>query len=93
MAGRKPRLENELPLVYADLAKFSARERTLYVLVFDTGFCISEMVALNVGDFWGGERVRQKVNVTRAKLKGRRGVRKKGISSRTYPVNERLGRW
>jgi len=88
MAGRKPLLETELPLVYAALAEFSARDRALFILGLNTGFRISELLALNVGDVWDGERIRPQVKVTRAKLKGGRGMRRKGISSRTVPVNE-----
>jgi len=88
MAGRKPLLETELPLVYAALAEFSARDRALFILGLNTGFRISELLALNVGDVWDGERIRPQVKVTREKLKGGRGMRRKGISSRTVPVNE-----
>ena len=88
MAGRKPLLESELPLVTTALAEFCARDRALFILGLNTGFRISELLALNVGEVWDGERIRPQVKVTRAKLKGGRGLRRRGITSRTVPINE-----
>jgi len=58
MAGRKPILESELPLVTTALAEFCARDRALFILGLNTGFRISELLALNVGEVWDGERIR-----------------------------------
>lgn len=88
MAGRKALLENELPLVNSILPEFSARDQALMTLGFNTGFRISELLSLNIADVWDGERVRPQIKVTRAKMKGGAGVRRKGITSRTVPLNE-----
>jgi integrase len=88
MAGRKPLLESELPQVYAVLPGFSARDQTLVTLGLNTGFRISELLSLNIADVWDGERVRPQVKVTRAKMKGGSGVRRKAVTSRTVPLNE-----
>lgn len=88
MAGRKPLFENELPRVYAALAGFPLRDQALVTLGLNTGFRISELLSLNVGDVWDGAQVRAQLKVTRAKMKGGRGVRRKAVTSRTVPVNE-----
>jgi site-specific recombinase XerD len=88
MAGRKALLEPELPQVYLVLPEFSARDQALVTLGFNTGFRISELLSLNIADVWDGERVRPQVKVTRAKMKGGAGVRRKGVTSRTVPLNE-----
>lgn len=88
MAGRKPLLESELPLVNAILPEFSARDQALVALGLNTGFRVSELLSLNIADVWDGGRVRPQVKVTRAKMKGGSGVRRKAVTSRTVPLNE-----
>lgn len=88
MAGRKPLFEAELPTVYTVLEQTNPRDRALVALGLNTGFRVSELLSLNVGDVWDGERVRPQVKVTRAKLKGGRGPRRKSVSSRVVPLNE-----
>jgi integrase len=88
MPGRKPLLESELPLVQAVLPEFSVRDQALVSLGLNTGFRISELLSLDVADVWDGERVRPQVKVTRAKMKGGHGVRRKAVTSRTVPLNE-----
>jgi integrase len=88
MSGRKPLFESELPAVYAALEDASPRDRALVVLGLNTGFRVSEVLSLNVGDVWDGERVRPQVKVARAKMKGGRGPRRKSVSSRVVPLND-----
>lgn len=88
MAGRKPLFESELPTVYAVLEQMNPRDRALVTLGLNTGFRVSELLSLNVGDVWDGERVRPQVKVTRAKMKGGRGPRRKAVSSRVVPLND-----
>ena len=88
MPGRKPLFESELPSVYAALESANPRDRALVVLGLNTGFRVSEVLSLNVGDVWDGERVRPQVKVARAKMKGGRGPRRKSVSSRVVPLNE-----
>lgn len=64
------------------------RDRALVALGLNTGFRVSELLSLNVGDVWDGERVRPQVKVARAKMKGGRGPRRKSVSSRAVPLNE-----
>ncbi len=87
MAGRKPILEPELPKVYAALAAFPLRDQALVTLGLNSGFRISELLSLNVGNVWEDGHVKTQLKVTRAKLKGGSGCRKKGVTSRTVPLN------
>ena len=87
MPGRKPILESELPKVYAALADFPLRDQALVTLGLNTGFRVTELLSLNVGHVWENDHVRSQVKVTRAKLKGGRGSRRKGVTSRTVPLN------
>lgn len=88
MAGRKPLFESELPTVYAVLEQASPRDRALVALGLNTGFRVTGLLSLDVGDVWDGERVRPQVKVARAKMKGGRGPRRKSVSSRVVPLNE-----
>ena len=73
MPGRKPLLENDEPLVRAALAEFPLRDQALITLGLNTGFRISELLSLTVGQAWEAGRVKPLVKVTRAKLKGGHG--------------------
>ena len=88
MPGRNPILTSELPRVYAALATFPLRDQTLITLGLNTGFRITDLLSLNVGHVWEDDHVRSHVRVTRAKLKGGKGRRRKTITSRTVPLNE-----
>lgn len=86
--GRNPILPPELPQVYEALAAFPLRDQTLVTLGLNTGFRVTELLSLDVGHVWEGDHVRSHIRVTRAKLKGGKGRRKKTITSRTVPLNE-----
>ena len=88
MAGRKPILEHELPKVYAVLDKFPPRDQALVTLGLNTGFRITELLSLDVGNVWEDGHVKAQHMVTRAKLKGGKGFRKKAITSRAVPLND-----
>lgn len=88
MPGRKPILEAELPKVYAALAEFPLRDQVLITLGLNTGFRVTELLSLDVSHVWENDHVRSHVKVTRAKLKGGKGSRKKGVTSRTVPLND-----
>ncbi|WP_221033193.1 tyrosine-type recombinase/integrase [Actomonas aquatica] len=88
MPGRKPILENELPLVLSVLSDFPLRDQALVTLGLQTGFRISELLSLNVGDVWDGAGVRPQVKVTRARMKGGSGARRRGVTSRIVPLND-----
>lgn len=88
MPGRKPILESELPKVYAALSEFPLRDQVLITLGLNTGFRVTELLSLDVDHVWESDHVKSHVKVTRAKLKGGKGSRKKGVTSRTVPLND-----
>ena len=87
MPGRKPLLENDEPLVIAALRDFSLRNQALIVLGLNTGFRITELLSLTVGQVWDAGKVKPQVRVSRAQLKGGRGCHRKTIVSRSVPLN------
>ncbi|OIQ80949.1 tyrosine recombinase XerD [mine drainage metagenome] len=87
MPGRKPLSETELTRVYAALERGSLRDQALVTLGLHTGYRITELLSLNVGDVWDGREVRPQLKVNRARMKGGRGARRTSISSRSIPLN------
>jgi site-specific recombinase XerD len=87
MSGRKPLLENDEPLVIASLQAFSLRDQALVLLGLNTGFRITEILSLTVGQVWDTGRVKPQVKVSRAQLKGGRGQHRKTVVSRSVPLN------
>jgi integrase len=73
MPGRKPLLENDEPLVIAALKDFSLRNQALIIFGLNTGFRITELLSLTVGQVWDAGKVKPQVRVLRAQLKGARG--------------------
>jgi site-specific recombinase XerD len=88
MAGRKPIQECEEAGVHAALASFGLRDQALLTMGLNTGFRITELLSLNVGDVWTNSGPKPAVRITRAHLKGGRGRHRKAVSSRTVPLNE-----
>lgn len=58
MPGATALTETELPLIHAALARSPLRDETLVTLGLHTGFRVNELLALDVGHVWDGERVR-----------------------------------
>jgi len=87
MSGRKPLLEKDEPRVSASLAEFPLRDQALITLGLNTGFRITELLSLNIGQVWVEGHVKPQVKVTRAKLKGGHGSRRRAITSRSVPLN------
>lgn len=80
-------LENDEPLVIAALKEFSLRDQTLVILGLNTGFRITEILSLTVGQVWDAGHVKPQVKVSRAQLKGGRGRHRKAVVSRSVPLN------
>ena len=87
MSGRKPLLEIDEPRVSASLAEFPLRDQALITLGLNTGFRITEILSLTIGQVWEIGHVKSQVKVTRAKLKGGHGSRRRAITSRSVPLN------
>lgn len=88
MPGRKSILESELSKVYAALAEFPLRDQVLLTLGLNTGFRVTELLSLNMGHVCENDHVKSHVKVTRARLRGGKGCRKKAVTSRTVPLND-----
>jgi integrase len=87
MPGRKPLLDNDEPLVISALKDFSLRNQALIILGLNTGFRITELLSLTVGQVWDAGKVKPQLRVSRAQLKGGRGCHRKTIVSRSVPLN------
>src|ERR1035437_6793530 len=87
MPGRKLLLEKDEPRVSASLAEFPLRDQALIALGLNTGFRITELLSLSIGQVWETGQVKPQVKVPRAKLKGGLGCRRKVITSRSVPLN------
>ncbi len=87
MSGRKPLLEKDEPRVSASLTEFPLRDQALITFGLNTGFRVTELLAITIGQVWESGHVKPQVKVTRAKLKGGHGCRRKAITSRSVPLN------
>lgn len=87
MAGKLP-----LPVEYRSeimkaLTALPLRDQAWILLAMNCGFRVREIMSLNVSQAWDEGRVKALVRVERSSLKGGRGKRKRGVSSRTVPLN------
>lgn len=69
------------------LPQCAPRDRLIVELRFQTGLRISELLGLRVGDVWHGGISLTVLRVSRARLKGGQGVRRRAVKSRTIPLN------
>ncbi|WP_461209939.1 tyrosine-type recombinase/integrase [Desulfocurvus sp. DL9XJH121] len=82
MAGCRPFDHHEIPLLLAELrGRWRARDRALVVVGCNSGFRISELLSLRVGDVFARGRMLARVRVERAAMKG-------GKASRTVLLNK-----
>ena len=87
MAGCKPLSPDDENHALRAMKKFSLRDQALVLVGLNTGFRIIELLSLEVGQVWENGAVRPRVTITRRKLKGGRGRRRKSIVSRSVPLN------
>lgn len=64
--------------------KNAVRNQAMFQLGIFTGFRISELLSIKVGDVWDGHRIKDRFSVSRGFMKGRK-------ESRTMPINEGAG--
>lgn len=83
MRGCRPLNVDEFQQVYAHFhGRLRARDRALWILGCNTGFRISELLSLNLGDVVGRDgKIVDRVTVSKSRMKGR-------LSSRTILLNE-----
>jgi integrase/recombinase XerD len=87
VAGRKAFTFEEEQKILAALPEFSLRDQALIIAGLNLGYRITELLSLNVGQVWEAGAVKSRVTITRSRLKGGRGRRRKAVSSRSVPIN------
>jgi integrase len=80
--GMRPLTDEEVTLMLQAMTggKNAARNQTLLQLGIFTGFRISELLSIKVGDVWDGYNMRPRVTVGKGFMKGKK-------VSRTLPLN------
>lgn len=73
----------------AGLEAFPPRDQAIVGLMLHLGFRISELLSLTLGDVWAGGRIRPRVTVARARMKGGRSCRRRSVTGRSVPLNAR----
>ncbi len=68
------------------LSEFPARDQLIIVAALRTGFRVSELLSLRIGDVWAGNAPRSSITIERRHLKGGRGPHCRNVRSRTVPV-------
>lgn len=66
------------------------RDQVLFLFGRLTGFRITELLSIRVGDIWDLAGVRSEITLSRNRLKGGHGVQRRRVRSRTVPLNPRL---
>jgi site-specific recombinase XerD len=89
MAATRPLTEQEEAAVLAALDEFPLRAQCLVEVMMNTGYRISEILSLDVGNVWADGSVRTRVSVERRNLKGGRGGQRRAVRTRTVALNAR----
>jgi integrase len=88
MAARKPLLDHELAALHAVLDRFSLRDQAVVGVGLHCGFRASEYLPLSVGAVaLGNGTIKDHLTVSRARMKGGQGARKRSVTSRSVPLN------
>jgi site-specific recombinase XerD len=91
MKGCRPLTEEEVSLVSKSFSgPYAARDKALFVMGLKTGFRISELLSLKVGDVWQYGQCVERVSVQRKAMKGKR----EGRTVALHPLaREALENW
>jgi len=78
--------DDELKRILAEMTggKSAVRNQAILKLGIFTGFRISELLSIKVGDIWDGRRIKEEVTVGKGFVKGKK-------ESRTMPINQAAG--
>ena len=88
MSAARPLLPDEEIKLLAALDR--RRDQVLFLFGRLTGFRITELLSVRVGDIWDLAGVRSEITLSRQRLKGGHGVQRRRVRSRTVPLNPRL---
>lgn len=72
--------------VLAILPTIAPRDRLLITAALRTGYRVSELLSLTIGNVWTDGGPRPAITVTRRHMKGGRGARRRAARTRTVPV-------
>lgn len=91
MASRRSLSDREIKRLRASFPKLSERNRCYIEVALQTGYRVSELLSLQVGDVWDHETrsVRSQVTVERRHMKGGKGANKRSTCARTVELNDR----
>ena len=91
MIGCRPFTEQEIRDVSAAFSGYMEhRNRLLFWLGITTGFRISELLSLQIGDVWRNDRIPEHIRISRRNTKGRRQGQSAHIAPITRPL---IRRW
>jgi integrase len=89
MPGTRALNINEEAAVMAALDRFPLRDQAVATVMLQLGFRITETLSLTLGDVWAGGRIRARVTVDRARLKGGKSCRRRSVTARSVVINAR----
>lgn len=72
--------------IIALLPTMPARDSLLITVALRTGYRVSELLSLTVGDVWIGDRPRPAISISRRNMKGGHGLRRRAARTRSVPV-------
>lgn len=91
MAGCRPLTDAEVELVSRSFGgRYAVRDKALFLLGVYTGFRISELLSIRVGDVWHQGTMRHVLRVARQHMKGQREGRVAALNEKVRVV---LAQW
>ena len=88
MSTARPLLPEEEIKILSALDR--RRDQVLFLFGRLTGFRITELLSIRVGDIWDRAGVLSEITLSRQRLKGGHGVQRRRVRSRTVPLNPQL---
>ena len=90
MPGTLALSQDEEAAVRAALSKFPLRDQALVELLLGSGYRVTEALSLTVTDVWSAGKVKGRVIVQRASMKGGRSPWRRVVTARTVLLNARV---
>ena len=88
MSAARPLLPEEEIKLLAALNR--RRDQVLFLFGRLTGFRITELLSIRVGDVWSPAGILPEITLSRIRLKGGQGPQRRRVRSRTVPSNPQL---
>jgi site-specific recombinase XerD len=90
MPGTLALSQEQEAAVRAALDKFPLRDKALGELLLGSGYRVTEALSLTVADVWSAGKVRARVTIRRAHMKGGRSPWRRSVTARSVPLNARV---